>query len=148
VIRPATSGDVSSIGTLIDAAYGGYVAALGRHPQPMDDDYALLVGRGEVTVLDVGNSLAGILVLQPVDNALLVRTVAIAPGYQRSGLGMMLMAHAEAQATASGKSTLRLYTNEVMAGNVDFYQRLGYSETHRAGPDGRQVVYMMKVLHG
>ena len=148
MIRAATSEDVSAIASLIDASYRVYVPALGRDPQPMTDDYADLVASGEVSVLIEQQDIAGVLVLQDQKDALLVRTVGIAPAYQGRGLGRRLMAYAEERAAACKKKALRLYTNEVMTGNVDLYRWLGYSETHRTGPDKRQVVHMTKVLHG
>jgi ribosomal protein S18 acetylase RimI-like enzyme len=77
----------------------------------------------------------------------LVRTVGIATGWQRQGLGTKLLNEAEKICRASDIATMRLYTNEVMAGNVELYQRLGYCETYRVGPEGKQVIYMMKELN-
>jgi GNAT superfamily N-acetyltransferase len=145
-MRQAQPSDASAVSELIHAAYALYVPRLGRDPQPMTDDYAALSEAGEVWVLDGSATLDGVLVVQKQTDCLLVRTVGIAPTRQRQGLGSRLMAEAERLAAAAGVRTLRLYTNEVMAGNVEFYQRLGYTETHRTGPKGKQVIYMTKEL--
>jgi ribosomal protein S18 acetylase RimI-like enzyme len=147
VIRRAKSEDILDITVLIEAAYGHYVTRLGRNPQPMDDDYAALIDAGEVWVSEGEVSLNGVLVCQKVEDYLLVRTVGVSPEIQRRGLGSELMMEAKALAKIAGTSMLRLYTNEVMTGNVDLYERLGYSETHRAGPEGKRVVYMKKELN-
>jgi GNAT superfamily N-acetyltransferase len=146
VIRRANPSEASLIAALIQAAYRDYAPKLGRDPQPMTDDYAELIDAGDVWVLDDAGNLDGVLVIQLVDSSLLIRTVGIAPHRQRQGLGTRLMAEAECLAVAADIHTLRLYTNEVMTGNVELYARLGYAETHRTGPDGKQVIYMTKEL--
>ena len=142
MIRQCNAAEVAPVCTLIEAAYRDYVALLGRNPQPLDDDYAALINAGEVFVLERDGRIDGALVLQQVEDHLLVRTVAVDPSSQRQGLGTLMMEYAEIHARDRGIATLRLYTNEVMAGNVELYSRLGYSETHRTGPVGRQIVHM------
>jgi hypothetical protein len=41
---------------------------------------------------------------------------------------------------------IRLYTNEAMTENLDYYPRRGYRETHRATQDGYQRVFFSKAL--
>jgi GNAT superfamily N-acetyltransferase len=146
VIRPALPSDAADVGALIIAAYQGYVARLGKNPQPMDDDYTLLIADGQVWVMESDGELAGVLVCQKAEDHLLIRTVGITPERQRTGFGSSMMKHAEQIAKDSGVSVLRLYTNETMTGNAELYARLGYHETHRKGPEGKQVIYMTKVL--
>ena len=145
MIRPAQPSDAGPVAALIQAAYGGYAPLLGRDPQPMTDDYAALIAAGEVFVLEVERVLAGVLVVQePEWGTMLVRTVGIAPGRQGRGLGTQLMAYAEEIADARDLRRMRLYTNQVMDGTARLYARLGYVETHRDGPGGRQIIYMGK----
>lgn len=146
MIRLARDDEADVVSALITAAYQDYVPRMGRLPQPMTDDYAAFIAAGTVRVLEVAGAVAGVLVLEEKEDHLLVRTVGIAPNQQRNGFGSLLMAHAEAVAAQSGHGMLKLYTNEAMTGNVELYTRLGYGETHRAGPDGVQVIYMEKRL--
>jgi GNAT superfamily N-acetyltransferase len=146
MIRLASPLEVGLVTVFIDAAYHDYIPRLGREPQPMTDDYTALIAAGEVWVLDGSSALDGVLVVQKNEDYLLVRTVGIAPTRQRQGLGSRLMAEAERLAAEADIRTLRLYTNEVMTGNVELYERLGYAETHRTGPTGKQVIYMTKEL--
>jgi ribosomal protein S18 acetylase RimI-like enzyme len=146
VIRAAEMVDVARVASLIDCAYSGYVGALGRDPQPMTDDYHALVSASEVWIYEHDGSIDGVLVLQSKDDHLLVRTIAIAPDRQRKGLGTKLMRFAEAVALASGQQQIQLYTNEVMTGNVELYERLGFVETHRTGPENKRVIYMTKAV--
>ena len=145
--RLATLDDVDRVTTLIVAAYRDYIPRLGRNPQPMDDNYTTFVAENQLWVMEHRDEISGVLVCQHNDDHTLMRTVAISPEQQRKGLGSQLMMHAEQLALGEGNTTLRLYTNEVMTGYVELYEGLGYSETHRSGPEGKQVVYMIKELN-
>jgi N-acetylglutamate synthase-like GNAT family acetyltransferase len=146
ILRPATAGDRAAIERLVEAAYGMYVERIGRRPAPMDADYAALIAAGQVTVAERDGAIAGVLVLVPMGDHLLVENVAVEPGAQRTGLGRRLMARAEDEASALGLFELRLYTNEKMAENVAWYPRLGYRETERRAESGFARVFFAKRL--
>jgi N-acetylglutamate synthase-like GNAT family acetyltransferase len=146
ILRPATAGDRAAIERLVEAAYGMYVERIGRRPAPMDADYAALIAAGQVTVAERDGAVAGVLVLVPMGDHLLVENVAVEPGAQRTGLGRRLMARAEDEASALGLFELRLYTNEKMAENVAWYPRLGYRETERRTESGFARVFFAKRL--
>jgi hypothetical protein len=42
---------------------------------------------------------------------------------------------------------LKLYTNEAMMENLDYYPRKGYFETHRGEQDGYRGVFYTKTLN-
>ena len=64
VIRRATLLDLKHVEIVVHAAYSGYITRIGREPGPMVDDYASLIGRGLVHVLDDGG-VVGVVVLLP-----------------------------------------------------------------------------------
>jgi GNAT superfamily N-acetyltransferase len=144
VIRPALGQDEAAVTALIHSAYQGYVAALGRNPQPMEDDYATRIAAGEVSLLEQNGVVIGVLVCTLREGEWLLRTVGIAPAHQGRGHGRQLVDAAECLARQAGHHRVHLYTNEVMTGNVALYQHLGYRETQRNGPAGKQIVYMVK----
>ena len=127
------------------AAYQVYVGLIGQKPGPMLDDYAALVAKGVVHVLDDGE-LRGIVVLLPEGDTMLLDNVAVSPVAQGLGYGKALLAFAEHHAIAMGCRAIRLYTNVLMTGNISAYGKLGYVETHRAMQDGFSRVFMRKVL--
>jgi ribosomal protein S18 acetylase RimI-like enzyme len=86
----------------------------------------------------------GALVLLDELDAMLIYSIAIAPSHQRKGLGRMLLRFAEQQAQLKGYEKIKLYTNERMDDNVDYYKRFGYIETHREPYGETIVVYMAK----
>lgn len=148
VIRPAQLSDLPEVERIVESAYGGYVARIGRKPGPMLDDYAALIAAGRVQVLESADpgGMCGILVLVPQADAMLLDNVAIAPQAQGRGYGRRLIALAEQAAIDAGFDRLRLYTNEAMTENIALYARLGFRQTHLATEHGLRRVYMEKRL--
>jgi N-acetylglutamate synthase-like GNAT family acetyltransferase len=146
VLRAAEPGDVLAITALVAAAYSPYVARINREPAPMTDDYAIVVAAGHTWVAQRAEQLIGVLVLRPADDHLLVDNVAVAPGSQGVGVGTRLLAVAEDEARRLQLPELRLYTNQAMTENIDYYPRRGYRETHRGGDGGFARVYFSKFL--
>jgi N-acetylglutamate synthase-like GNAT family acetyltransferase len=108
-IRAATAGDVPAVTAIVDQAYRHYIARMGKLPGPMLDDYAARVLEGAVWVLEEGATVAGIIVLLPATDYLLLDNIAVSPARQGSGLGRRLLAFAEAEALRCGYAEIRLY---------------------------------------
>lgn len=146
-IRPATPADIPAIAAIVAAAYAIYIPRIGRAPGPMGDDHAAHVARSHTHVLDLEGAVGGLVVLIPERDAMLLDNIAVAPQAQGRGHGRALLAFAEAQASAQGHATLRLYTHQAMTENILLYTRLGFVETHRAVQNGFARVFMAKALN-
>lgn len=112
----------------------------------MDDDYAALLPAGAVYVVPNQEGVRAVLVVRPLETALLIENVAVHPAHQGQGIGHALLAFAEQLAWQQGLSGTTLYTNVLMTENIALYQRLGYIETERRNEHGFQRVYMRKEL--
>jgi GNAT superfamily N-acetyltransferase len=145
-LREAMPQDLDMIRAVVAVAYAPYVERMGRQPAPMSADYATAVARGEVWVAADDDAIAGLIVLVPAPDHLLLENVAVVPSAQGTGLGTRLLALAEAQARLRGLTEIRLYTNLAMTENLAYYPRRGYAETHRAQEDGYSRVYFTKRL--
>ena len=145
-IRAATAADVSAITEIVDQAYRHYVDRIGKPPGPMLDDYAARVLEGVVWVLEEGAAVAGIVVLLPTTNYLLLDNIAVSPARQGLGLGRQLLAFAEAEALRRGYHEIRLYTHQTMVENQRLYAAIGYEETGRGTEAGYDRVFMRKQL--
>jgi GNAT superfamily N-acetyltransferase len=110
----------------------------------MDADYDARVRDGRVFVADLDGEIAGILVLVPEADHLLVENVAVEPARQGQGIGRALMAHAEQRAAELRLGELRLYTHVKMTENRALYARLGYREDEERVEDGLPRVFMSK----
>ncbi len=143
-MKLAGAGDVQAIRSLVDAAYGKYVALIGRKPMPMTADYEALVAAQRVWLLKEGADLAGVLVLVDKPDHLLLENVCVAPSRQGQGTGRRLLEFTEQEARRRGFAEVRLYTNAKFVENIALYTRHGYEETHRGGQDGFERCFMRK----
>lgn len=112
----------------------------------MLDDYDRRVAHGEAWVAEKDGAIAGMLVLLPRKDHLLMDNVAVEPACQGRGLGKALISFAEAEARRLGYGEIRLYTHETMVENIAMYRRLGYEETGRGRQAGFDRVFMRKPL--
>ena len=134
-MRLASPDDVETVRDLTLTAYAHHVERIGRRPAPMDADPAGAVRDGLVSVAEEGGEVVGVVVLLEADDHLLVEDVAVAPERQGSGVGALLLRHAEARARSAGLREVRLYTHETMVENLAHYPRHGFAETHRRTQD-------------
>ncbi|GHB19434.1 GNAT family N-acetyltransferase [Salinicola rhizosphaerae] len=156
--RPAIPEDRCAIEALVDAAYRHYIERIGTTPGPILDiaegNYARAIEAGNITLLverseaghDPGDRLAGLLVLKPQADSMLLDNVAVAPAFQGRGIGRRLMQLAERRARALGLDAITLYTQVKMHENREIYRRYGYLEMHRATERGLERVYLRKAL--
>jgi ribosomal protein S18 acetylase RimI-like enzyme len=147
-IRAATAADVSVIGQIVEQAYRHYISRIEKPPGPMLDDYAARVAEGVVWVIAEGSAVAGIIVLLPRPEYLLLDNIAVAPARQGSGLGRRLLAFAEAEAVRRGYREIRLYTHQTMTENQRLYAAIGYEVIGHGTEDGYERVFMGKQLTG
>ena len=144
-IRPAIADDLPEIRRIVRAAYLPYMLRMGRAPAPMLDDYAARMTIASLHVLDGAEGrLAGIIVLLPREDHLLLDNIAVDPACQAQGVGRRLMAFAEVEARRLGLPEIRLYTNALMTENLALYPRLGYRQTDRRMEQGYDRVYFAK----
>jgi len=97
-------------------------------------------------VLAASGTIAGIVVLQPEADHLLLANVAVATNFQGRGLGRRLIDFAESEARRRGYDEIRLYTHQRMYESAALYPRLGYEETGRAEEGGFPRVFFRKRL--
>ena len=131
-VRPALPEDHDQIVACVNAAYEGYIADIGQKPAPMLDDYKSLIRAEAITVACEGDELVGLIVMWARPDHWYVDNVAVWPNRQGSGIGSILLAHAENVARAAKFDEIRLYTNEAMTANTTYYEHRGYAETHRS----------------
>jgi ribosomal protein S18 acetylase RimI-like enzyme len=147
IIRPATPADRVTVEDIVREAYEIYIDRIGKPPGPMLDDYAALIDAGFVSVLDeVGDRIAGIIVLLEKTGHLLLDNIAVRREFQGQGLGRRLIAFAEVEARRQGYREIHLYTHVTMVENIALYTRLGFVETGRGNDAGYDRVFMMKCL--
>jgi ribosomal protein S18 acetylase RimI-like enzyme len=145
-IRAARHDDLTGVQACVGAAFGPYVAAIGKPPAPMVADYGALIGQGRVHLAEADQAVAGLIVLESKPDHLFVDVLAVRPELQRHGIGRALMAFAESTARQRALAEVSLYTHVLMTPALTFYERLGYRETARLVEDGYARVYLGKSL--
>mgnify|MGYP001187149919 CR=1 FL=1 len=71
---------------------------MGQKPGPMLDEYSQVVIRHQVSVLEDGGHVIGVVVLIAGEEGILLDNVAVHPDRQGEGLGRQLIAFAENEA--------------------------------------------------
>lgn len=144
-LRQARAADRDSIETLVNAAYAPYVVRLGKPPGPMVEDYLARIEAGQAQVLELASgTIAGLLVLLPREDHLLIDNIAVDPAFQGRGFGNLLLAAAEEEARRRGYRELRLYTHALMTENQSLYLSHGWEKTERRQENGYDRVYFRK----
>jgi ribosomal protein S18 acetylase RimI-like enzyme len=75
-----------------------------------------------------------------------IGNVAVDPAHQGSGVGRMLLEHAEVTARAAGLEWIHLWTHELMTENLALYSRIGYTEYDPGARRNARLVYLRKKL--
>lgn len=145
-IRVAVPDDEPPVCRCVADAYEHYVERIGKPPAPMLDDYSTLIAEGVVRVATIDGKLVGVIVMWAKAKHFYIDNIAVHPDAQGHGIGAALLALADHEALASGRSEIRLYTNEAMNENIDYYPRRGFVETHRTNDAGYQRVYFTRHL--
>lgn len=149
--KVATSADIPEIHAITRRAYSVWLPVLGYPPQPMTDDHAPRIERGEVLVAYEAGKVSGLIVVEPGKDHDLIFSVAADPDCAGNGIGTRLIAEAERRARLAGKTCMKLYTNAFMTRNIAFYLKRGYCECGRrpnAARPGFTIVDMAKRLTG
>jgi ribosomal protein S18 acetylase RimI-like enzyme len=144
ILRRAAEPDAPAILALTRAAYAKWVPIIGREPLPMNADYSDILRKDRVDLIYVGPVLAALMHTIRKPDHLEIYNVAVAPGFQRRGLGRRLLTHAETLAASLDYDEVRLFTNKAFTENIELYLRVGY-EIYREEPfmEGF-TVYMKK----
>lgn len=145
-LRRAIPSDLDAVVPVQRAAYEPNRAILGAEPLPLQADYAQVLRDYEVWLAEDGDSLAGVLILQPRHEDLLIWSIACDPARQGRGLGARLLAATETRAGQLGVPDIRLYTGQKLAANVAWYGRHGYRVEHLEPLADRTLVHMVKRL--
>lgn len=137
LVRTAVASDVDALPAMqVDA--GALFRELNMDlvadgPAPPADGFHEALVRGDLLVAERAGTVVGFVRLRPLDGALHVEQVTVAPDAQRQGVGRELMLAAERSAASRGFRRLTLTTYRDVAFNGPFYRGLGWTDLD---PDG------------
>jgi len=124
-LRLATPADAAAIRDLTREAYAKWVPIIGREPMPMTADYTAAVLKHRFDLLYADDAFAALIETRIDPDCVMIETLAVRPAFQRQGFGERLLKIADDIAAPRGLS-VRLYTNQLMAANISFYQARGF----------------------
>ncbi len=146
-LRRAVAADAAAVCAPTRAAYAKWVPLIGREPLPMAADYDRAVVEHIIDVLEEDGRLRALIEMAPADGHLLIVNIAVRPDERGKGPGGKLLQHAERCARSLRLREIQLYTNAMMAANLDFYGRRGYVEFRRGTVvPGTVSVFMRKKI--
>lgn len=143
-IRVLSSSDsIEALTSLLNRAYAG-LGAMGLNYTAVDQSAEVTAQRahfGTCLVAAVGSELVGTIMVRPTHTespclyftqpgVATAHQFAVAPEFQRSGIGSILLSRAETWAREHGFSELALDTAESATHLIEYYGRRGY---HRVG---------------
>jgi N-acetylglutamate synthase-like GNAT family acetyltransferase len=146
-IRNAVASDLPEIEQITANAYHKYIAIMGQKPAPMVADYSAHLQDDMIFVAEDTSprKVIGYAVIIAKDDEYWLETIAVEPLSSKKGVGSRLMAYVE-DYISQFASEYHLYTNVKMTENIDWYLRLGFTETKRQKVDGYERVYFKKRL--
>lgn len=130
-MRRAGPADTAAIRALTRAVYAKWITSIAREPRPMTADYDRAVRDHWIDLLEVDGELLALIEMIPAPDHLWIQNIAVDEARQQSGLGRLLLDHAEEIARQSGFRELRLNTNAAFAANLSFYRHMGFRELLR-----------------
>jgi GNAT superfamily N-acetyltransferase len=142
-LRRAMSADFASVVAMQRAAYAHNRELLGVEPLPLMADYDVIFRDYEVWVTADG-PIAGVLILEPRANDVLIWSIATDPRRQHVGLGRTVLAAAEVRARELGQTTMRLYTGASLHHLTTWYGRNGYAIERLEELSDRTIAHMVK----
>lgn len=145
-VRLASAVDAKAALECVAAAFGPYVARIGKPPGPMLLDYPSLIADGSVWIAERNAGIEGVLVQYETEHGFYVDTVASSPKARGTGVGRALLEFAEQEAAGRGFGSVYLCTNSKMTENQVFYPSIGYVEYDRKSDGGYERVFYRKQL--
>ncbi len=144
-LRRATLADLDTIAALQTAAYVPNEVIIERPSLPRIADFRAMIHTHEFWLVFGETDLAAVLMLDPAEH-FSIWSIAVAPAGQARGLGNGLMAFAETRAAELGYREVRLFTNEKLTRQINWYTSLGFQKTHVEVMPDRRAVHMAKPL--
>lgn len=142
-IRAAVAGDIALLGPIEAAADLMFVAA--GHPEfsgtIADADAEAAIAEGRLTVADLEGEVVGWVLMGRLADELCVDQISVHPDQQGRGIGSRLMRHVMAQAREAGEESITLDTQNDVAWNQPWYEKLGFEVV----PEGEWTEPMAEV---
>ena len=138
-IRLARPDESTCIAQLIYEAFApfrsNYTSGAFEYTTPKADQITTRFEEGPIWIARQSEEAVGTVSGMPDGERFYIRSMAIAPSAQRSGIGQKLLEILEAHARVKGFGKLFLYTTYVLLGAKRLYEKNGFYVLRETGPE-------------
>jgi ribosomal protein S18 acetylase RimI-like enzyme len=138
-IRRATVDEADAVAAIILKAFAPfkeqYTAGAFEYTTPTAEVVRGRLDEGPIWVAISGDEVIGTVSCLPEGERLYIRSMAIDPELQRSGIGQTLLDAIEAYAVKNGFERLYLYTTYVLPGARRLYEKNGFYTLRETQPE-------------
>ena len=138
-LRLGTADDAETVAALIYAAFspfeGEYTPGAFEYTTPKAEAIVPRFEEGPIWIAEVDGEAVGTVSGLPEGERFYIRSMAIKPSGQRSGIGQKLLDALEAEARARGFEKLYLYTTHVLPGAKRLYEKNGFYVLRETPPE-------------
>ena len=138
-IRSGGAADAQSVADLIYEAFAPfereYTAGAFGYTTPKADAIAARFDEGPIWIAELNGEAVGTVSGLPDGERFYIRSMAIKPSVQRSGIGQRLLDVLEAHAQENGFEKLYLYTTFVLPGAKRLYEKNGFYVLRETAPE-------------
>lgn len=139
LVRLAVPADAETISSVIREAFLPFIAEYTpgafAYTTPPAEDISPRFDEGPMWVAEVNSEIVGTVSGLPDGGRFYVRSMAIKPSAQRSGIGKKLVDALEMYARAEGFEKLYLYTTFVLPGAKRLYEKNGFYVLRETQPE-------------
>jgi putative acetyltransferase len=139
VIRRSTPSDADSISEVLRAAFtpfkDGCTEGAFNAVTPTAAEIRARYTEGPIWVAETAEGVIGAVSTVPEPEWLYLRSMAVCPEAQGSGVGYRLIDAVEKHAIENGFDRLFLYTSDFLTGALQFYERCGFVRGRQTDPE-------------
>lgn len=144
--RLANNNDIVLAARIVFESYSPYIPIIGKIPPTIFEDFGKHIKNNNLWFIESNNVAAGMVVLTPYNDYVLLQSMCVLPEFQGKGYGKMLLSFGEFYTNKLNYSKIHLYTNSLMERNQEIYKKQGYNEVYRVPYEWGWRVHMEKSL--
>jgi ribosomal protein S18 acetylase RimI-like enzyme len=148
-IRRADLGEVDTVRSILQEAYGGVRKRLPKDPVgPQDglDKISRSIQMGNIYVAIIGDSIVGTMRVQLQGQVGTISRIGVLERFRNRRVGTFLVEYAENLLTHMGAKTVQLEVVSAMDTQTKFYEGIGYKTVEHREGSGTDVLMMRKDL--
>ncbi len=149
-IRRADLGEVDTVRSILQEAYGGVRKRQTKEPLALQDGLDKIsraIQMGNVYVAIIGDSIVGTMRVQLQGQTGTISRIGVLEKFRNRRVGTFLVEYAENLLTHMGAKTVQLEVVSAMGSQTKFYEGIGYKPIEGRQGSGTELMVMQKDLY-